>query len=242
MSGMENTASQAMAGSGTAMARTSDAVASEETMRDIAVQTGGRAYVNQNEIADAVTLAISDNAASYTLAYYPEDKKWDGKYRAIKVKVNREAVEVRYRGGYYAIDPSQIKDRKPEREVIEGLSDMVPDTQVTFSARVKAAGKGKVGVDFLVDPNTLSTEDASAGKKFNVAFYAAVFSPEGKMLANRSMKVDQAFNADTYQQIRQHGMLLHMDLEVPTGNNHLRLAVRDNHTGNLGTLDAPLSP
>ena len=188
-------------------------------------------------------LAISDNTAAYSLGYYPEDKKWDGKYRTIKVKVNREGTQVRSRAGYYAIDPSQIKDRNPEREVAEGLADMAPDTQVTFSARVKSGEKGKVGVDFLVDPSTLSTEDASGGKKFNVAFYAAVFSPEGKILANRSMKVDQTFNADTYQQILQHGMLLHMDVEAPpSGNNRLHLAVRDNHTGNLGTLNASLSP
>jgi len=40
-------------------------------------------------------------------------------------------------------------------------------------------------------------------------------------------KVDQAFNAENYQQIMQHGMMLHMDLDSPPGNNQLRLAVQD---------------
>jgi hypothetical protein len=68
--------------------------------------------------------------------------------------------------------------------------------------------------------------------------YAAIFSAEGKMLANRSIKVDQAFDATTFQQILQKGMLLHMDLDGKPGNNELL----DNRTGSVGTLLATLNP
>ncbi|MGH9502788.1 MAG: hypothetical protein ACRD20_08060, partial [Terriglobales bacterium] len=74
----------------------------------------------------------------------------------------------------------------------------------------------------------------------DVAFFAAVYSPEGKMISNRSMKVDQAFDAKTYEQILQHGLLLHMDLDPQPGASQLRLAVQDNRTGLVGTVDAPL--
>ena len=81
-----------------------------------------------------------------------------------------------------------------------------------------------------------------AEKKFNVTFWATVFAPDGKMLANRSMKVDQTFNSDSYQQILQKGMLLHMDLDAQPANSQLRLAVRDERTGGIGTVLASLSP
>jgi hypothetical protein len=158
------------------------------------------------------------------------------------VKVNRENTDLRYRRGYFAIDPASIKDRKPEQEVVEALRDRAPDTLVTFSAQVKPAA-GKLSVDFLIDAGTLSTEDVSGGnKKFNVVLYAAVFAPDGKLLGNQSLKVDQAFDVPTYQQIVSKGMLLHMDLTAPQGKNELRLAVRDNRTGHTGTLTAPLGP
>jgi hypothetical protein len=60
------------------------------------------------------------------------------------------------------------------------------------------------------------------------------------MVANRSMKVDQTFDANTYQQIVQHGLLLHMDLDPQPGNNQLRLGVQDNRTGLVGSLGAPM--
>src|SRR6266704_2229420 len=209
---------------------------SQETMREMARETGGRAYVNQNEIKVGVERAFEDTSAAYTLGYYPENKKYDGKYRQIKVKVKRDGVEVQNRRGYMAIDPTQTKGYNPSQEVASALSDAAPSTLGAFSARVQPpaankAAKDKVGVDFLVDASTLSTEDASGGKKLNVAFYAAVYSPAGKMLSNRSMKVDQAFDANTYQQLLQHGLLLHMDLDPQPGTNQVHLAVQDVRTG-----------
>jgi VWFA-related protein len=246
ISGMEfqsedSSSRQSVDSSGRAISRMSDASANQETMRALATETGGKAYVNQNEIKESVSLAMNDNSASYTLGYYPEDKKWDGKYRSIKVKLNHEGAEVRHRRGYFAIDPVQLKDRKPEQEVLEALGDNAPDTLVTFRAQVKPTDKGKIGVDFLVDANALSTEDTSGGgKKLNVVLYAAVYSPQGKMIDNRSTTVAQSFDANTYQQIVQHGMLVHMDLDPVPGKNQLRLAVRDNRTGYIGTIEAPL--
>jgi VWFA-related protein len=216
---------------------------SQETMREVARETGGRAYVNQNEVKDGVERAFEDESASYTLGYYPDNKKYDGKYRQIKVKVKRDGVEVQCRRGYYAIDPTQIKGYNPQAEVVSALGDIVPATLVAFSAQVKPPSsnsvKDKIGVTFLVDANTISVEDASGGKHLNVAMYATIYSPAGKMLANRSQKVDQTFDASTYQQILQRGLMLHMDLDPQPGTNQIRLAVQDAHTGAIGTIDAP---
>ncbi|HKT69186.1 MAG TPA: VWA domain-containing protein [Terriglobales bacterium] len=214
----------------------------QEVMREMARDTGGRAYVNQNEIKLGVERAMEDTSATYTLGYYPTNKKWDGKYRNIKIKADRQGVDLQHRRGYFALDPSQLKGYKPGQEVAAALGEAVPATQVAFSARVlpSSNAKGKLGVDFLVDASTLSTEDASGGKKMNIVFYATAFSQNGKMLGSQSQKVDQTFNSSDYQQIMQHGMMLHMDLAPPGNASQLRLAVQDGRTGLVGTVEAPL--
>jgi hypothetical protein len=73
-----------------------------------------------------------------------------------------------------------------------------------------------------------------------VGFFATIYSPDGKRLANNGQKVDQTFPSETYQQILQHGMMVHMDLDPQPGNNQLRLAVQDNRTGLVGTIEAPV--
>lgn len=216
----------------------------QETMREMARETGGRAYVNQNEIKLGVQRAFEDDSATYTLGYYPENKKWDGKYRTIKLKVRRDGIQIQSRRGYYAFDPSQLKGYNPQQEVTAALNDVAPSTLVSFTAQVRPpetnVTHGKVGIDFLVDASTLSAEDDSGGKKLNVAFYVTMFSPQGKMLAQRSQKVDRAFPLEVYKQIVEKGMLLHMDIDPQPGSAQVRLAVQDNRTGLVGTIDAPL--
>jgi hypothetical protein len=153
------------------------------------------------------------------------------------VKVDKDAVEVRHRHGYFAIDPTQVKDKKSDLQVAEALRDVVPDTQVTFSAQVKKTEKG-MGIDMLIDPRTVSAVDASGGKKLNLAVYAAVFGADGKILQSTSQKVDQTFKDEVYQQILQKGILLHLDVDKTPPNNDLRLAVQDARTGMVGTITA----
>jgi VWFA-related protein len=213
---------------------------SQGTMREIAAETGGKPYMNQNEIKEGIALAAADDKASYQLGYYPENKKWDGKYRNIKVKVAQGDVQVRYRKGYFAVDQTQTKNQNYEQNVAEALEINSPATQISFMAQAKAGEAGKARVIFLVDAHTLTAEDASGSKKLNVALYASVFSAAGKNLGTRSLKVDRTFDAGTYQQILDKGMMVPLDIDVPADGKELRLAVLDNRTGYVGTVRGPL--
>lgn len=212
---------------------------SQETMREMARETGGRAYVNQNEIQVGVQRAFADESASYTIGYYPENKKYDNKYRSIKVKVKRDGVEIQSRRGYYAIDPTTIKGYDAKREVSSALGDIVPSTLVGFKAQVKPPATnsvpGKLGVTYLVDASTLSAEDVSGGKRLNVDFFASIYAG-GKIVSSGGKKIDQVFDANTYQQILQNGLATHLDLDPQAGQ--LRLAVQDGKTGLVGTINA----
>jgi VWFA-related protein len=232
---------QRMDTSATAVVRMSDMASDQETMRAIAAETGGKVYVNQNEINDGIAIALADNTSSYTIGYYPENKKWDGKYRSIKIKMNRDGTQARYRKGYFALDPIETKDRKPDQDLAEALRDPVAATLVGFKAQVKPGEKGKVRVVFLVDAHTLTAEDVSGGKKFNVSFYAAAVGADGKISGTRSLKVDQSFKPEIYEQILKQGMMTPLDVDLPPNAKEVRLAVRDERTGNVGTIDAPLT-
>ena len=53
----------------------------------MAEDTGGEAFVNTNGLTQAVTKAVEDGSNYYTLTYSPTNVQWDGRFRAIKVKV-----------------------------------------------------------------------------------------------------------------------------------------------------------
>lgn len=77
------------------------------SMNAVAEATGGVAYYNTNNISSAVLKALDNGANYYSMAYIPPNIKYDGKYHKIEVKVDRPGVNLVYRKGYYADDPSK---------------------------------------------------------------------------------------------------------------------------------------
>jgi len=209
-------------------------------MEEVAAETGGKPYINENEIRQGIALAAADDKASYEIGYYPENKKWDGKYRSIKVKIAQGDTQVRYRKGYFSIDATPTRNSNYEQDVAAALQFNAPATQISFMAQAKPTDPGKVRVVFLVDAHTLTAEESGGSRKMNVNLYAGIFDSSGKNLATRSIKVDLAFDTSTYQQILDKGMMVPIDLKIPQGRNQLRLAVLDNKTGFIGTVSGPL--
>jgi VWFA-related protein len=241
MSGMESSANRGgsvyndTALSDRAGSAMSNQQANQGTMEEVAAETGGKAYKNQNEIKDGISLAVADEKASYTLGYYPENKKWDGKFRGLKVKLDHGDTQIRYRKGFFAVDPGLEKKVNFEPDVAAALQFGAPATQIAFWAQTKNTDPGKVRVVFLVDAHTLSAEDAGGNKRINVNFYAALYDGNGKNLTTRSMKVDKAFDAPTYQQLLAKGVMAPIDIDLPAGTREVRVAVLDNRTGYIGT-------
>jgi len=212
----------------------------QESMREIAEETGGKAFVNQNDIENGLALAERDRAATYTLGYYPSNKKFDHKYRSIELKVNRSGIETTYRRGYFPEDTFSGNPEQFDGSLAEAWHDGAPDTLVTFEAKLNAIGDGKTRVEFLVDPRTISFTEDSSGRKLDVGFYVAACSSDDKILAVKEARLNRSFTSQIYQQIAKEGMYLHLDVDAVAGANGFRVAVRDNRTGYIGTLTAQL--
>jgi VWFA-related protein len=81
------------------------------TMRQMAAETGGEAYVNTNGLADAVSKAIENGSSYYTITYTPSEPKYDGSFRKIQVTTTPTGYDLAYRRGYYT-DGAPKKDRQ----------------------------------------------------------------------------------------------------------------------------------
>ena len=218
---------------------------SQASMQEIAEDTGGRAFMNQNEIHHAIATSVNEGNHYYALAYVPENKKWDGRFRKIKVEVRRNGASVRARRGYYATDIADTR-RKPQEQHDEILAALaggtLPATMVVFDARVvPSSGQAKVPVDVRVDPRTVLCDSNGGGRHCNLEFHVAAFSGKGKRIAHDDQRFDATIPEAVYQKLGGQGLPFHADLELPSGDYLLRFAIRDNATGSIGTLEAPLA-
>ena len=74
----------------------------QDWLSSIATNTGGRAFINRNDLVRAVDEIVSDNSSYYLLGYYPDPFVRDGKFHDLKVAVTRPGVHLRAKTGYVA--------------------------------------------------------------------------------------------------------------------------------------------
>ncbi|MGD0403054.1 MAG: VWA domain-containing protein [Candidatus Acidiferrales bacterium] len=228
-------------------------VTSHQTMQDLAAETGGLALYNRNDIARAVAVSAADGEHYYTLGYYPEGARWDGKFHNIEVKLNREGLKIRHRSGYFAVDVAQSsasenpqqRSHQAYEELRAALADPLPATQVTFRVHIPAivaAPKPQVQIQFLVDTAAISFDAIeNGGHHCNLDFMIAAVSPDGKIAASDGHTVDARLTSDQFAQMNRDGLPFTMQLPLAPAEYSLRMAVRDNRTGQIGTLTLPLA-
>ncbi len=86
-----------------------DLAAEHSTMERLAFETGGRPFINDNDLSKAVAKALEIGSNYYTLSYTPTNQNWNGDFRRIQVKLAQQGYTLAYRRGYYATDLDQLQ-------------------------------------------------------------------------------------------------------------------------------------
>lgn len=79
----------------------------------LAIDTGGMMIRNQNNIVAALETIAADANKYYVLGFAPSNTNWDGKFRAVQVRVKRDGLRVRARRGYLALEPARMTVPQP---------------------------------------------------------------------------------------------------------------------------------
>jgi len=219
---------------------------SHVSLKEIAEDSGGRAFTNRSDIGAAVNEAVADGAQYYTLGYYPAARE-DGKFHKIEVRLARKGLQVRHRRGYQADDPAPRAERSPEeetQEVMAALASPLPATAVAFQSRVAPPAPGDpaaVTAEFVVDLATVEARETPDGKRHvSLDLLAAAIDAESHLAASASQRLDFEFPAEIFARVLNQGLPYKLELSVPPGSYSLKLLVRDNLSGGLGRIDVPL--
>lgn len=223
--------------------------AEHSTMNEMAGRTGGRSFYNRNDIATSIRQSIDDGSTYYTLGYYPENKKWDGKFRKIQVKVSHPGVKLHYRLGYYAADPQRPRETDPKKQEFSFANalnlELPVSTSVLFQANVlprSAQIHNQAPVDFMIDPRAVSLNQSADGSQHGVVRCGfRAYSDKGKPLSLKMISVEYNLKPETFRQLMQSGFPCQAPLDLPKGNYLLRLGVMDNHSGMIGTTNAKVT-
>jgi len=225
-------------------------MATNDTLERAADDTGGR-FFHGNDIANSIAVSMRDSSSYYLLGYYPSNKKFDGRFRQVRVKVNRPGVTIRSRQGYFAIEPSHLQKNDKQNDFKEAIgSNVLPSTQVTFMARaLPPLRNSDLVVEFAVDSSTVSFETVAtgegnasrlAGKNCDLNFEVQAYTRDGKFVKAAVQQANADLSLESYERVIKQGIPMKVPISLVPGNYVLHLGVRDNHTGLFGTSKIPV--
>lgn len=108
----------------------------QQVLYALAKGTGGFEIFNTNDFLQGLQKVAREMNEYYNLGYTPPSQTHEGAYHKITVKVERQAVTLRYRTGYFDVkSPDRLKE-KPEGKVLEDrvASAQTGDIPVSLSA------------------------------------------------------------------------------------------------------------
>jgi VWFA-related protein len=215
-----------------------------ETMQLVAEDTGGRAFYNTNDLRGAMRRALDDSQIAYVLGYYPANDKWDGKFRQIRVRVNRRGMEVRHRRGYLATASPSDDAATRTAALRDALLSPLAATGVELTVGVAAppeAGAGDVDVTVRVEPRTVTLEREGDRWRGTVDLLIAQIVPDGTLYANIDVSMGLDLTDEQRDRALAEGLSLTRRIALRGDAHQIRVVARDVRSGATGSVIVPVS-
>ena len=232
-------------------------------MEQLASSTGGKAYFNTNNLNAAMRNAINDGASYYTLSYSPTEKKMDGSYRQIEIKLARGKYKLAYRRGYNAEDTTVSENKSGADPLVPLLQFGMPSaTGILYGVRVEPAaiqpasdapraGQNqklnapltRFDVDLIVRADDVVLQSEQQGvRSGKILVGLKAYDRDGNALNWVGDSETLDVKPDQYRTIQDKGLSAHLEIDLPSNTSvHLVTAVYDFNSGKAGTLDIPMS-
>jgi len=212
-------------------------------MNLLADETGGKLFINRNDIAHAISSAIDDGQASYMLGYYPTHGKWDGRFVKVNVKVNRPGLQVQARTGYYAANKAPL-DQKTVVSFMEGSALSPMDASTIGLTVYSEPASQRTGHTFKfvidIDPRDLTLLLENRNWVGGIDLMLMLQSAEGNVLSKTVQSYDLRLTPEDRDRMEKSGLTIDHSVELKDNANRLRIVVHDSRSGAIGSVSVPL--
>ena len=218
----------------------SDLAAQQETLTSLASDTGGTAFTDTNDFGEAFTKVERDISSYYILGFSSTNTARDGRFRRISVRLkNKSAMKVEAKEGYYA-DRDFTHTAKADREVQlqEQLSTPIPATDVPMFV---TAGWFRLSADKYYVPVSLVVPGSAVPPSTDkITLDVAGFIRDERGLPVGRIRDTLAVPPTTADTLAARQVLYQTGVTLPPGRFSLKLVVRENTTGQMGTFETPI--
>ncbi len=217
---------------------------SQDSLRVLAVNTGGFAAVNQNDLNGAFDRIVAENSTYYVLGYYSTNDRRDGRYRKLSVRMKRPGLMVRSRNGYFEargrrpaqpVQPASPNALSPAIAAVLGSPLPVAGVPIkVFAAAYKGvAPNAAVALSVEIDVSSLDFVEKDGVFVEQIELADSATDSKGKVFQGDRHTASLTLKPDTYTRMKARGLRVLTQMNLPPGRYQLRVAA-GNRTGKAG--------
>ena len=229
----------------TAMAGISNFQKSQDSLYAIAADTGGKALLDNNDLAVGIVQAEQSITSYYIIGYYSTNTNLDGKFRRVKVSLKETSTaKLDYRQGYYAgktFNKYTTADKERQLEDALMLGDPITDLTIAMEVNYFQLNRAEyfVPITVKIPGSELALARAGGAERTLIDFIGEIKDDYGTTIQNLRDKVDKKISDETAAELSRKPLEYDTGFTLLPGKYVIKFLARDAETGRIGTFQTP---
>ncbi len=216
------------------------------TFETFASMTGGRAYLNRNDLDNGIHEAANDSSQYYMLGYYLDRSIAKPGWNRLAVKVNGQHLSVRTRNGFFMQEKPLDATAVRVSDVTSAFHSPLEYTSIALIAKWQGVqssqepDKKHIIYDIHLEPDSIILSGAD-NNHMTLEFMAQAKTSKGEPVGDPIVRtIDGHPTAARMAAFREKGLDGMGGIDLAPGEYTVRFVVRDDLSGRIGSVDAPL--
>lgn len=217
---------------------------SQETLATLAADTGGKVYLDSNDLSAGMQQAQQQFRSYYILGYYATNTAMDGKYRKITVKLsNGMLAKIEARPGYYGQKVwGKFNGADKELQLQDALSSADPQTDLPLALEVDYFRISQtayfVPVSVKIPGSVIALAEKKNGGKTQFDFIGNVLDERKSVVGTVRDFIPVSVAASDAEKLARRNFHYDAGFTLAPGKYRIRFLVRENISGKMGTFDS----
>jgi VWFA-related protein len=229
----------------TAMAALRGLQRSQDALYTLAADTGGKAFLDSNDLSAGIVRAQQAASSYYILGYYPTNTSRDGRLRRVKITLRNGNASLSYRESYYADkDFSRYTAAEKERQLEEALmlGDPITDLTIVMELNYFQMNNAEYFVPLAVKipGNELVLAQREGAERTVIDFIGEIKDESGTTMTNLRDKVEIKLKGETSSRLASSPVQYDAGFTLFPGRYTIKFLARNAETGRIGTFHADL--
>jgi len=224
-----------------ALAFTGNFQASQDTLWALAGDTGGKALLDNNDLAAGIVQAQKAVSSYYIIGYYTSNQNLDGKFRRIKITLNGGlSASLDFRQGYFAgktFNKFTLADKERQLEDALMLGDPITDLTIAMEVNYFQLNRAEyyVPVEVKIPGRELALARKRGAEHTLIDFILEVKDDFGSTIQNIRDKVDVKLSDASAVEWAKRPIEYDTGFTLLPGKYTVKFLARDAETGRIGT-------